>query len=67
MLQYVQTREELEEHQMKRYEKQQKDVANIKEFIARFGHGTKKLARQAQSREKILTKMAEAGMEEVSI
>lgn len=56
---YVATREALEENQAKRYEKQQADVAALKDFVARFGHGTKKMAQQAQSREKLLAKVLE--------
>jgi ATP-binding cassette, subfamily F, member 2 len=42
-----------------RWEKQQKDIAELKDFVARFGHGTKKMAQQAQSREKLLAKVLE--------
>jgi len=37
----------------------------MKEFINKFGHGTAKLARQAQSREKALKKMQEGQTEKV--
>ena len=50
--QYVQTRSELEENQMKQYKWEQEQIASMKEYIARFGHGSAKLARQAQSKEK---------------
>uniref|UniRef100_A0A453GYY8 ABC transporter domain-containing protein n=1 Tax=Aegilops tauschii subsp. strangulata TaxID=200361 RepID=A0A453GYY8_AEGTS len=46
--QYVQTRSELEENQMKQYRWEQDQIASMKEYIARFGHGSAKLARQAQ-------------------
>ena len=46
---YIQTRFEKEENQMKQYKKEQQEVADMKEFIARFGHGTKKLARMYSS------------------
>lgn len=36
----------------------------MKEYIARFGHGSAKLARQAQSKEKTLQKMIDAGLTE---
>ena len=36
----------------------------MKEYIARFGHGSAKLARQAQSKEKTLEKMVRAGLTE---
>uniref|UniRef100_A0A672K9Z1 ATP-binding cassette, sub-family F (GCN20), member 2b n=1 Tax=Sinocyclocheilus grahami TaxID=75366 RepID=A0A672K9Z1_SINGR len=55
--QYVKTREELEENQMKRYNWEQDQIAHMKNYIARLGHGSAKLARQAQSKEKTLQKM----------
>merc|ERR1711971_393080 len=36
--------------------------AQMKEYIARFGHGSAKLARQAQSKEKTLAKMVADGL-----
>ena len=33
-------------------------------YIARFGHGSAKLARQAQSKEKTLKKMVDGGLTE---
>jgi ATP-binding cassette subfamily F protein 2 len=42
---------------------QERKVAHLKDFIARFGHGTKKLARQAQSRAKMLKKIEDAAIE----
>ncbi|EFJ42281.1 hypothetical protein VOLCADRAFT_67235 [Volvox carteri f. nagariensis] len=62
--QYVQTRAELEENQMKRYKWEQEQISNMKEYIARFGHGSAKLARQAQSKEKTLAKMVRGGLTE---
>ncbi|XVF46267.1 hypothetical protein PTKIN_Ptkin03bG0014100 [Pterospermum kingtungense] len=60
--QYVQTRAELEENQMKQYKWEQEQIASMKEYIARFGHGSAKLARQAQSKEKTLAKMERGGL-----
>ena len=34
------------------------------DYIARFGHGSAKLARQAQSKEKVLAKMVAGGLAE---
>ncbi|KAE8692899.1 ATP-binding cassette sub-family F member 2 [Hibiscus syriacus] len=62
--QYVQTRVELEENQMKQYKWEQEQIASMKEYIARFGHGSAKLARQAQSKEKTLAKMERGGLTE---
>nr|CAB3481760.1 unnamed protein product [Digitaria exilis] len=62
--QYVQTRCELEENQMKQYRWEQEQIASMKEYIARFGHGSAKLARQAQSKEKTLAKMERGGLTE---
>lgn len=36
----------------------------MQEYIARFGHGSAKLARQAQSKEKTLEKMVRGGLTE---
>eukprot|EP00252_Welwitschia_mirabilis_P018236 TRINITY_DN4052_c1_g1_i1.p1 TRINITY_DN4052_c1_g1~~TRINITY_DN4052_c1_g1_i1.p1 ORF type:complete len:597 (-),score=136.73 TRINITY_DN4052_c1_g1_i1:315-2105(-) len=62
--QYVQTRAELEENQMKQYRWEQDQIQAMKEYIARFGHGSAKLARQAQSKEKTLAKMERGGLTE---
>ncbi|KAK4286420.1 hypothetical protein QN277_002978 [Acacia crassicarpa] len=62
--QYVQTRAGLEENQMKQYRWEQEQIASMKEYIARFGHGSAKLARQAQSKEKTLAKMERGGLTE---
>lgn len=42
---------------MKKYKWEQEQIKDMKEYIARFGHGSAKLARQAQSKEKTLAKM----------
>jgi ATP-binding cassette subfamily F protein 2 len=62
--QYIQTRSEQEENQMKAYKRQQEEIAHMKDYIARFGHGSAKLARQAQSKEKTLAKMVDSGLTE---
>lgn len=59
---YVQTRIELETNQSKRYQWEQDQIAHMKNYIARFGHGSAKLARQAQSKEKTLRRMVEGGL-----
>lgn len=59
---YVKTRRDQDMVQMRQYEAEQRDIAEIKEFIARFGHGTIKMVRQAQSREKLLKKKLEDGL-----
>jgi ATP-binding cassette, subfamily F, member 2 len=61
---YVRTRAEQEENQEKKYKKEQAEIADIKAFVAKFGHGTSKMARQAQSREKVLQKMVAEGLTE---
>jgi len=61
---YVQTRRDQDMVQLRAYEAEQRDIAEIKDFIARFGHGTVKMVRQAQSREKLLQKKLEAGLTE---
>ncbi|XP_071966119.1 ATP-binding cassette sub-family F member 2-like [Antedon mediterranea] len=62
--QYIKTRNELEQNQMKRYQREQEEIAHMKDYIARFGHGSAKLARQAQSKEKTLNKMVASGLTE---
>nr|UOU03350.1 ATP-binding cassette subfamily F2 [Brachionus rubens] len=62
--QYIQTRIELETNQAKRYQWEQDQIAHMKNYIARFGHGSAKLARQAQSKEKTLKKMVDSGLTE---
>jgi len=62
--QFITTRAELEENQMKAYKREQEEIAHMKDYIARFGHGSAKLARQAQSKEKTLAKMVEGGLTE---
>ena len=61
---YIQTRVELETNQAKRYQWEQDQIAHMKNYIARFGHGSAKLARQAQSKEKTLRKMVDGGLTE---
>ncbi|XP_038044570.1 ATP-binding cassette sub-family F member 2-like [Patiria miniata] len=61
---YVKTRKELEENQMKKYNWEQDQIQHMKDYVARFGHGNAKLASQAQSKEKTLRKMVEAGLTE---
>lgn len=61
---YVRTRQEKETRQMKQYEHEQSQIADMKNYIARFGHGSAKLAKQAQSKEKVLEKMMRSGLTE---
>lgn len=61
---YIKTRAELEENQMKQYSREQDQIKHMKDYIARFGHGSAKLARQAQSKEKVLSKMVAGGLTE---
>jgi ATP-binding cassette subfamily F protein 2 len=61
----VQTRRDQDMVQMRQYEAEQRDIAEIQDFIARFGHGTVKMVRQAQAREKLLAKKLEAGLTEM--
>merc|ERR1712045_689826 len=61
---FMRTKMELEESQMKQYNWEQDQIAHMKNYIARFGHGSAKLARQAQSKEKTLAKMVAEGLTE---
>uniref|UniRef100_A0A182S6N6 ABC transporter domain-containing protein n=1 Tax=Anopheles maculatus TaxID=74869 RepID=A0A182S6N6_9DIPT len=65
--QFVKTRLELLENQMKQYNWEQDQIAHMKNYIARFGHGSAKLARQAQSKEKTLAKMVAQGLTEKAV
>ena len=49
---------------MKKYNWEQDQIKHMKEYIARFGHGSAKLAKQAQSKEKTLAKMVREGLTE---
>lgn len=61
---YVQTKAELQVDQMKRYEKEQKDISRLKDYINKYGASTGKLSKQAQSRQKLLNKRLEHGLTE---
>jgi ATP-binding cassette subfamily F protein 2 len=61
---YVSARADREKEQIRKYEYEQEQITHMKEYIARFGHGSSKLARQAQSKEKVLEKMTREGLTE---
>ena len=61
---YLQQRKEQEENQQKKRDSEQAQIAHMKDYIARFGHGSAKLAKQAQSKEKVLEKMTRSGLTE---
>ena len=54
---YVTTRKQKETQQQKKYDSEQAEIKDVKEFIARFGHGTQKMVKQAQAREKRLDRL----------
>ena len=58
------TKSEQDESQMKLYKKEQADLAAMKEYVARFGHGSRKLAKQGKSKEKLMNKRIAEGMTE---
>ena len=62
--QYVQQRKADEENQQKKRDWEQAQIKDMKDYIARFGHGSAKLAKQAQSKEKVLEKMTRSGLTE---
>jgi ATP-binding cassette, subfamily F, member 2 len=64
---FQKTRLELLENQMKQYNWEQDQIQHMKNYIARFGHGSAKLARQAQSKEKTLAKMVAGGLTERAV
>jgi ATP-binding cassette subfamily F protein 2 len=61
---YVEVKSQLDENQQKQFEWEQDQITHMKEYIARFGHGSAKLAKQAQSKEKTLAKMQAGGLTE---
>lgn len=52
---------------MKRYNWEQSQLQHMKDYVARFGHGSAKLARQAQSKEKTMAKMVAGGLTEKAV
>ena len=60
---FVKTKKENEVNQMKRYEKEQADIKHLKEFIASCGTYAN-MVKQAQSKQKIIDKMMDAGLTE---
>eukprot|EP00978_Attheya_sp_CCMP212_P004099 scaffold8879_cov44-Attheya_sp.AAC.1 len=60
--QFIKTKSEKEENQAKQYKWEQEQMKSMKEYVAKFGHGTSKNAKQAQSKEKVLEKMVRAGL-----
>ena len=58
---YVKTRQENEVNQQKKYEKEQEDIKHLKEFISSCGTYSN-MVKQAQSKQKIIDKMVEAGL-----
>jgi ATP-binding cassette subfamily F protein 2 len=62
--QFIKTRQEKEEEQEKRFKSEQDQIKHMKDYVARFGQGNAKMARQAQSKEKTLEKMLRSGLTE---
>jgi len=61
---YVTARQEREVNQMKQYNWEQDQIQHMKDYVARFGHGSAKLAAQAKSKAKLISKMEEGGLTE---
>ena len=62
---YVKLRRDQDNTQLRAYETEQREIAEIKEFVAKFGHGSVKMVRQAQSREKLLEKKVGSGVQSI--
>eukprot|EP00657_Telonema_sp_P-1_P006194 TRINITY_DN24382_c0_g1_i1.p1 TRINITY_DN24382_c0_g1~~TRINITY_DN24382_c0_g1_i1.p1 ORF type:complete len:234 (-),score=83.60 TRINITY_DN24382_c0_g1_i1:124-825(-) len=60
---YVQTRSENETNDLRAYNKEQDDIKHLKNFISSCGTYSN-LVKQAQSKQKIIDKMVEAGLTE---
>mmetsp|Transcript_20329 Transcript_20329/g.58938 ORF Transcript_20329/g.58938 Transcript_20329/m.58938 type:complete len:622 (-) Transcript_20329:227-2092(-) len=54
---FLRVRAEQRTNQEAMAQQQQRKVSHLKQFIARFGHGHKKMAKQAQARMKMLAKL----------
>jgi len=61
--QYVKTRAEQEKNQMTKYKKEQEDIAHLLDFIRSCGTYSN-MRKQADSKQKIIDKMKEAGLTE---
>ena len=61
---FINTLGEKNEEQEKRYKQEQDQIQHMKEYVARFGQGNAKMAKQAQSKEKTLEKMLRSGLTE---
>ncbi|CAE7856878.1 abcF2 [Symbiodinium microadriaticum] len=61
--QYIKTRTEVEKNQMTKYKKEQDDIKHLQEFIRSCGTYAN-LRVQAESKQKIIDKMVEAGLTE---
>jgi len=64
--QYSRTREEQERNQMTKYKKEQDDIKHLKDFIRSCGTFAN-LRIQAESKQKIIDKMVEAGLTEMPV
>eukprot|EP01035_Chromulina_nebulosa_P018741 gene18741-24506_t len=59
---FINTKSEKEEEQEKLFKREQDQIKHMKDYIAKFGQGNAKMARQAQSKEKVLGKMLRSGL-----
>lgn len=59
---FVKTKSEKEDEKEKIFKKEQDQIKHMKDYIAKFGQGNAKMARQAQSKEKVLEKMLRSGL-----
>jgi ATP-binding cassette subfamily F protein 2 len=64
--QYSSTRQEQEKNQMTKYKKEQDDIKHLKEFIRSCGTYAN-MRIQAESRQKVIDKMVEAGLTEMPV
>ena len=61
---FVETRRDAAVEQLKKYDAEQADIKAMKEYVAKFGHGNSKMAKQGKSKEKLLTKKLASGLTE---
>lgn len=59
---FMATLSEKNEEQEKRFKQEQDQIQHMKDYVAKFGQGNAKMAKQAQSKEKTLKKMIVGGL-----
>lgn len=61
---FINTKSEKDDEREKIFKREQEQIKHMKDYIAKFGQGNAKMAKQAQSKEKVLEKMLRGGLTE---